>query len=132
MGPVLVGVSRHVAIALFCLGACASRHRVVPENRVSCAGPHTLSDTANGRLQGTATDADSDVPVPGVDVSVSSPGHNRSTVTDDRGGWLLGDLPEGRYNVVLHREGRVLYSHVVHLCPEDVITLRTPLREARR
>ena len=123
-----MGVSRHVAIALFCLGACASRHRVVPENRVSCAGPHTLADTANGRLQGTATDAGSDVPVAGVDVSVSSPGHNRSTITDDRGGWRLGDLPEGRYNVVLHREGRVLYSHVVHLCPEDVITLRTPLR----
>ena len=121
-----------LAIVLVCVCACASRHRAAPENRVACAGPHTLADTANGRLQGTATDADSDAPMPGVDVSVSSPGHNRSTVTDDQGEWRLGDLPEGRYNVVLHREGRILYSHIVHLCPEDVVTLRTPLRQARR
>ena len=120
------------AAVLLLLGSvsCAGRARVTaPENRISCAGPHTLADSATGRLQGRVSDAASDGPLAGVEVSVESRAATRVTTTDADGRWRVGNLVEGDYTVVMRRGARTLYATPVHLCPEDVTTLRTPLRD---
>ncbi len=115
-------------LALLAAG-CGARHAHVagPENRISCAGPHTLADGANGRLQGRVSDAAGDAPLAGVDVLVQSRAASRSVATDDDGRWRIGNLPEGEYLVVMRRGQSMLYSTSLHLCPEDVQTLRTPV-----
>src|SRR5262249_48814399 len=122
------------AVAVAAVGAgCATRSRakVQPEGRLSCAGPHPVADSANGRMRGRVIDADDGAPLAGVEVSVATGGEHQAATTDDDGAWEIAGLTEGRYNVVFHRGDRVLYSTPVNLCPEDVTTLRTPLRGAK-
>jgi hypothetical protein len=107
---------------------CAAQRGLVPENRIACSGPHTLADSANGRLQGRVTDALDDRPLAGIEVSIGAADGVRATTTDVHGEWRIGNLPEGEYRVLLHHSGRRLYSSVLHLCSEDVLTLRTPVR----
>jgi hypothetical protein len=116
---------RRVALLLVAVG-CAGTARVAgPENRIACAGPHTLADRATGRLQGRVTDSASDAPLADLEVSVGV----QVTRTDADGRWAIGNLPEGEYRVAVRRGGRTLYETPVHLCPEDVTTLRTPVRQ---
>lgn len=107
--------------------ACASRARSKPEVRLSCAGPHTLADSANGRVHGRATDARDGAPLAGIVVSVAAGDEHHETITDAAGEWEIGNLHEGHYAVVLHRGTTVLYSAMIDLCPEDVVRVRTPL-----
>jgi hypothetical protein len=117
-------------ILLLCiaLAACAHARHATPETRLDCAGPHTLADSANGRMQGTVMDAQTDAPLSDLLVSIQGRGHEASATTDGRGHWLVGDLPEGEYVIVVSRDRDVFYRTDVHLCPEDVLTLRTPVR----
>src|SRR5262245_46839751 len=117
-------------VALLAFAACLSRGRAAPENRESCRGPHVLADTANGRLQGIVTDPAGGAPIAGIEVTASTPGLSAGAVTDAEGRWRLADLPEGHYSIVVHRGTRTLYSTILRLCPEDVLTLRTPIPRA--
>jgi len=119
---------RFLVFLVAAIASCAHGRRVDgPENRLDCAGPHTLADSANGRLQGNVSDASDERPLDDVSVTIQSRSLRRATQTDARGHWLVGDLPEGEYVVFLQRGARTIYSTSVHLCPEDVLTLRTPL-----
>lgn len=119
---------RPILLLCIALAGCAHARRATPETRIDCAGPHSLADSANGRMQGNVTDAATNAPLADVQVSVRGRGHEAQTTTDARGHWLIGDLPEGDYVLVVTRGPEPLYQSGVHLCPEDVLTLRTPIR----
>src|SRR5262249_61497848 len=109
------------------LAACASRARSRPEVRLSCSGPHTLADSANGRVHGRTTDARDGTPVAGVAVSLARGDEHHEAITAEAGEWEIGNLVEGRYGVFVHRGTKVLFSTTIDLCPEDVVNVRTPL-----
>jgi len=109
------------------MAGCAHGRHTVPENRLDCAGPHSLADPASGRLQGKVTNAATDEPIADLQVIVNARGLRRDTTTDEGGRWLVGDLPEGEYQVLVTRGPRTLYTTSVHLCPTDVLTLRAPI-----
>jgi carboxypeptidase family protein len=115
------------ALILLVVAGCATPRGLAPENRIACSGPHTLADSATGRVQGRVTDAADDAPLAGVEVTVTSRDKARATATDGHGEWRIAELPEGQYEIVVHRGTRALYSSVVHVCAEDVLTLRTPI-----
>lgn len=68
----------------------------------SCAGAQETA-VAKGGIRGTIYDADFNIPVPAVRVSV--PEVNRATNTVDDGHYAFADLPPGIYTVMFAKEG---------------------------
>ena len=62
------------------------------------------AQSRGGDLRGTVTIAESGAPIARARVAVASPA--RSAVTSERGGYLLRDLPAGRYELVVTALGR--------------------------
>jgi hypothetical protein len=66
---------------------------------VAAVGP-ALAQTIVGQIAGTVTDSSGAV-LPGVTMTVTNDGTGlvRTAVTDDRGAWVITNLPVGRYSV---------------------------------
>ncbi|MEZ6194608.1 MAG: TonB-dependent receptor [Planctomycetota bacterium] len=79
---------------------------------VLCAAPIAAAQN-NGSIRGTVTDFDYETPVAGARVQVV--GLGRSVETNDQGGYLIVDLPAGRYDVSVSKEGytRLLKSGII-------------------
>src|SRR5881628_3385393 len=63
-----------------------------------------LAQGRGGDVRGTVTSAESGAPLAGARVAVTSPA--RAALTSERGGYVLRDLPAGRYEIVVTALGR--------------------------
>ena len=68
--------------------------------------PAVAGQVLYGSLTGTVTDQ-TGAAVPGAKVDIISPstGVMRSVVTDERGSYLVADLPPGTYDVTIDKDG---------------------------
>ena len=79
--------------------------------------PTTISGQtpATGKITGVVVEADSRTPVVNAVVEILS--LNRRVRTDERGRYEIGDLPAGRYTVLVRMIGRLLRTESVVLTP---------------
>src|SRR5687767_5545265 len=67
---------------------------------------HVLAQSTTGRISGTVTDTSGAI-LPGVTVTAieERTGYSKSTVSDERGAYVLVTLPNGTYSVTSELQG---------------------------
>ncbi|MDQ1832630.1 carboxypeptidase-like regulatory domain-containing protein [Massilia scottii] len=104
----------------------SGNERIVPVS-VNSAGEHVIKNmapSAKASVQVTVLNSDdSDLPMPGVDVTISTPGYpDQRDYTNAAGQVLLVDVPEGDSVVTAHGEGdpaRLLGTMPLKVTPAD-------------
>jgi outer membrane receptor protein involved in Fe transport len=91
------------------------------------AAPGLASAQRNGTIRGSVTAVEAHAPLRGARVAVMNP--DRVAITDERGAYLLRDLPAGRYTVHTSAIGRKPDSSVVSVTAGGATTLDVALKE---
>jgi outer membrane receptor protein involved in Fe transport len=89
--------------------------------------PAAEAQSRGGDVRGTVTGAESGAPIASARVAVASPA--RAAITSERGGYLLRDLPAGRYEVVVTALGRRPSRDTVTVVAGRATTLDVALAE---
>ena len=101
---------------------------VIPQYNVDSVTRDTAS-VGTYALVGTVVDSASGKPLESVQVVLRIPGGGRSfwTLTDNRGGFVLGRVPPGHYHMIVRRLGYVALAGVRDAAAGVVDTLRAKM-----
>jgi hypothetical protein len=109
------------------LDAMPSPSAVIPQYNLDSV---TRDSTSNRlyALVGTVVDSASGQPIPGASITLGQPGRPlRGAYSDDRGGFVLGRVVPGRYQLLVRRIGYMANSQVRDARAGVVDTVRAKL-----
>jgi outer membrane receptor protein involved in Fe transport len=86
-----------------------------------------IAQARSGDVSGTITDLRTHSPIAGARVSIVTP--ERVAITDQRGTYILRDVPEGRYSVTITAIGRQSESKSVSISGSSGATLDAELKD---